>query len=77
MSQLDRVAESVPSLEFLLKHGEAISPGTPIVFCGIDRRELAGRNLPSNMTGVLVKRAYAALYTAKHGGRNRVGVAPD
>src|SRR5687768_13389210 len=47
-----------PSLDFLLKHSEAISPGTPIVFCGIDRRELASRNLPSNMTGVLVKREF-------------------
>src|SRR5688572_7281631 len=47
-----------PSLEFLLKHGGEISPGTPIVFCGIDRRELAGRNLPSNVTGVLVEREF-------------------
>jgi signal transduction histidine kinase len=47
-----------PSLEFLLKHGDEISPGTPIVFCGIDKRELAGRNLPANMTGVLVKREF-------------------
>ena len=47
-----------PSLEFLLKHGAAISPGTPIVFCGIDSRELAGRNLASHMTGVLVKREF-------------------
>src|SRR5688500_2432560 len=47
-----------PSLDFLLKHGEEISPGTPIVFCGIDERELAGRKLPSNVTGVLVKREF-------------------
>ena len=50
------VGVMAPSLDFLLKHGEAISPGTPIVFCGIDRRELADRDLPANMTGVLVKR---------------------
>ena len=47
-----------PSLEFLLKHGREISPGTPIVFCGLDRRELAGRDLPPHMTGVLVKREF-------------------
>jgi signal transduction histidine kinase len=47
-----------PSLDFLEKHGEEISPGTPIVFCGIDRRELTGRNLPPNTTGVLVKREF-------------------
>jgi signal transduction histidine kinase len=47
-----------PSLDFLMKHGEEISPGTPIVFCGIDQRELAGRTLPSNMTGILVKREF-------------------
>jgi PAS domain S-box-containing protein len=56
-----------PSLEFLLEHGEAISPGTPIVFCGIDRRELEGRDLPSNITGVLVKREFKpTLETALH-----------
>src|SRR5688572_23637442 len=47
-----------PSLEFLLQHGQEIAPGTPIVFCGIDERELAGRNLPYNMTGALVKREF-------------------
>jgi len=47
-----------PSLDFLLKNGEQISLGTPIVFCGIDQRELAGRHLSPNMTGVLVKREF-------------------
>jgi PAS domain S-box-containing protein len=52
------VGVMAPSLEFLLEHGEEISPGTPIVFCGIDRRELADRNLPSSITGVLVNREF-------------------
>ena len=48
-----------PSLEFLLKHGDAIFPGTPIVFCGIDRRELGDRSLPPHVHGVLLKREFA------------------
>src|SRR5690348_3021942 len=35
-----------PSLDFLLNYGPAIFPGTPIVFCGIDKRELGNRLLP-------------------------------
>ena len=48
-----------PALEFLLKHGDAIFPGTPIVFCGIDRRELGDRSLPPHVHGVLLKREFA------------------
>ena len=48
-----------PALEFLLKYGEAIFPGTPIVFCGIDRKELGERSLPPHVRGVLVKREFA------------------
>lgn len=47
-----------PSLDFLLSHGDAVFPDTPIVFCGFDRRELAGRSLPSHVTGVLLKREF-------------------
>jgi len=53
------VAAFGPSLEFLLKHGDAIFPGTPIVFCGIDRRELGDRSLPPHVHGVLLKREFA------------------
>ena len=35
-----------PSLDFLLEYGAEIFPETPIVFCGVDRRELGGRSLP-------------------------------
>ena len=53
------VAVFGPALEFLLDHGEAIFPGTPIVFCGIDRRELGDRSLPPHVHGVLLKREFA------------------
>jgi hypothetical protein len=32
-----------PALEFLLNYGSAIFPGTPVVFCGIDKTELGNR----------------------------------
>jgi signal transduction histidine kinase len=48
-----------PALDFLLNHGDAIFPGTPIVFCGIDRRELGERSLPPHVHGILVKREFA------------------
>jgi signal transduction histidine kinase len=48
-----------PSLDFLLEHGAEIFPGTPIVFCGVDRRELGDRPLPPHVRGVLVKREFA------------------
>jgi PAS domain S-box-containing protein len=47
-----------PSLRFLLSEGDPIFPGAPIVFCGLDRRELGGQQLPSNVTGVLLKREF-------------------
>ena len=52
------VAVMGPSLDFALKYGEDLFPGTPIVFCGIDSRELKGRSLGPNVTGVLVKREF-------------------
>jgi signal transduction histidine kinase len=52
------VAVMGPSLEFLLRHGDAVFPGVPIVFCGVDPSDLEGRTLPKNVTGVLVKRAF-------------------
>jgi len=47
-----------PSLDFLLKYGDEVFPGTPIIFCGVDRREIESRSLGANMTGVLVKRQF-------------------
>jgi PAS domain S-box-containing protein len=47
-----------PSLNFMLEYGDELFPRTPIVFCGIDKREIEGRNLGPNVTGVLVKRVF-------------------
>ena len=47
-----------PALEFLLKNGEAIFPGTPIVFCGLDKGQLGDRSLPAHVSGVLLKREF-------------------
>jgi len=51
------IAAMQPSLGFLLRHGQRIFPNVPIVFCGIDKRELPG-TLPPHVTGVLVKREF-------------------
>jgi len=48
-----------PALEFLLNYGSVIFPGTPIVFCGIDKTELGNRLLPSQVRGILLKREFA------------------
>jgi hypothetical protein len=53
------VAVFGPALEFLLDHGEAIFPGSPMVFCAVDRRELGDRSLPPHVHGVLLKREFA------------------
>jgi signal transduction histidine kinase len=48
-----------PALDFLLNYGSVIFPGTPIVFCGIDKTELSNRSLPPNVRGILLKREFA------------------
>jgi len=53
------VAVMGPALDFLLDHGDTLFPTTPIVFCGIDERELGSRRLPHRVTGVLVRREFA------------------
>src|SRR5437899_2292860 len=53
------VAVMGPSLDFLLRHGEALFPGIPIVFCGADLSDLEGKTLRANVTGALVKRTFA------------------
>ena len=52
------IAVMGPALDFLLRFGNEIFPGTPIVFCGIDRHELGDRPLPAHVTGVLAKREF-------------------
>ena len=53
------VAVMEPSLDFLLRHGEKVFPGVPIVFASIDASSIEGKTLPRNVTGVLLKRMYA------------------
>ncbi len=48
-----------PALDFLLSNGDTIFPGTPIVFCGVDRKEFGDRSLPPHVRGILVKREFA------------------
>ena len=52
------IAVMKPSLDFFLAYGAELFPKTPIVFCGVDPREIEGRNLGANVTGVLVKREF-------------------
>ena len=52
------VAIMAPALDFLLAYGDLIFPGTPIVFCGLDRMQLRKRSLPSNVYGALVRREF-------------------
>jgi|GEM_PF-398115 len=48
-----------PSLDFLLENAATIFPGAAIVFCGIDRHELAGRAIPRDITGVVLRREFS------------------
>jgi len=53
------VAVMAPAFEFLSSYGNLIFPGIPIVFCGLERKQLGNRPLPPNWYGVLVKRELA------------------
>ena len=48
-----------PSLEFMLNYGSVIFPGTPILFCGVDKTDLGNRSLPPHVRGILLKREFA------------------
>src|SRR4029450_8753845 len=53
------VAVMAPALDFAAKFGEEIFPGSPIVFCGLDKKQLGDGPLPPKQYGVLVKREFA------------------
>ncbi|HEX6405690.1 MAG TPA: ATP-binding protein [Gemmatimonadales bacterium] len=53
------IAVMEPALNFLLRHADRLFPDVPIVFAGIDASTFSGKKLPSNVTGVLLKRAYS------------------
>jgi len=52
------VAVMEPALDFLLDFGDVIFPGASIALCGLDRKDLADRPLPSNVDGVFAKREF-------------------
>jgi PAS domain S-box-containing protein len=40
------------TLQFVLDHREQLFPGVPIVFANVDHREVEGREMPPNVTGI-------------------------
>ena len=52
------IAVMGPALDFLLRYGAELFPGTPIVFCGVSRDEIAERDPGPNVTGALVQRQF-------------------
>ena len=53
------VAVMEPSLDFLIRHADALFPGVPIVFCGLDSSYVGRWTRRENVTGVLVERDFA------------------
>jgi signal transduction histidine kinase len=53
------VAVMEPSLNFLLRQRDALFPGVPIVFCGVDASTMKDKLLEPNVTGVLLKRTFS------------------
>jgi signal transduction histidine kinase/ABC-type uncharacterized transport system substrate-binding protein len=45
-------------LDFLLKPGDELFPGVPIVSCGMDLRQIKEREIPSTVTGVSLEVKY-------------------
>ncbi|MBF0495042.1 MAG: PAS domain S-box protein, partial [Deltaproteobacteria bacterium] len=42
-----------PAFDFTLKYRDQIFPETPIVFCSLEKRQIEGRHLRPNVTGVI------------------------
>jgi signal transduction histidine kinase len=53
------IATYTPALRMLLRHGDELFPGVPIVFCGADVSILEAGPLPSRVTGVSSNRDFA------------------
>ncbi|KKL09347.1 hypothetical protein LCGC14_2566760, partial [marine sediment metagenome] len=45
------IAVSTHALNFLLRYGDELSPGTPIVFCAIGKQQVENLSLGPNVTG--------------------------
>ena len=52
------IAVMGPSLDFATAHADEFAPATPIIFCGVDRREIESRHLGTNVTGLLLHRDF-------------------
>ena len=66
-----------PAFEFLVKYGEELFPGVPIVFCDADGRIVGAHKLPATMTGVSFNIDFAGtmeLALALHPDTERVAV---
>ena len=46
------IALSNTTLQFVLDHRDELFPGVPIVFEGVDHREVEGKEMPPNITGL-------------------------
>jgi hypothetical protein len=46
------IAESNTTLQFVLDHRDSLFPGVPLVFTGIDHREVESRRLPPDVFGL-------------------------
>lgn len=55
------IAHGTPTLEFVLGHIGDLFQNIPVVFCGIPRKQLEGRSLSSETTGVFADIDYAGL----------------
>jgi len=53
------IAVQEPPLDFMLRNGEALFPGVPVVFCVVDAATVENKKLPPNFKGVLLKRTYS------------------
>ncbi len=56
--KLDLIISMGIALDFLLKHGEQVFPGTPIVFTSLANQRLKNYTLRPNMTGLAMKVDY-------------------
>ena len=46
------IALANTTLQFVLDHRDELFPGVPIVFAGVDHREVEGKEMPSDVTGL-------------------------
>jgi len=53
------LAVSPLALKFVVRHGDVLFPGTPVVFASVNIRTLEKLSLKSNITGIAVKRDIA------------------